>query len=275
MDTNSKVDHLKRGLSKRKSALIAFSGGVDSSLLLYFAKKNITGKVLAVTCISPLFKAMEIENSKKIAQELNADQMIIEINELKNPDIIKNDKLRCYYCKKDLFLRLKEIAEKENIEDVFDGSNYDDLNDYRPGMLAIKELEIKSPLLEAGLTKKEIRQIIRREGLSFWDMEALACLGSRFPYGKKLKKEALKRIDEAEDFLMDLGLRKVRVRHYGNMAKIEMDPEDILKAVVLKEKIISFLKKKGYSHIAIDLEGYRMGSLNNGLKLKGEKIDQY
>ncbi len=270
MDTNKKVEYLKRKLSKTKSALIAYSGGVDSSLLLYFAKKQIKGKVLAVTCISPLYKAIEIVNSKKIAKELCADHRIIHVNELKNPDIIKNDKRRCYYCKKDLFSRLKEIANNENFEEIFDGSNYDDIDDYRPGMDAIKELDIKSPLLEAGLTKKEIRHIIRQEGLSFWDMEALACLGSRFPYGTKLKKEALRRIDEAEDFLIGLGFRKVRVRHYENMAKIEVDPQDILKAAVLREKITDFFKNKGYSHISLDLEGYRMGSLNNDLKPRGK-----
>jgi pyridinium-3,5-biscarboxylic acid mononucleotide sulfurtransferase len=263
METAKKIEIIKREMEKARSALIAFSGGVDSSLLLHFALKYVAGEVLAVTCVSPLYKSREIEKSKRIAKELGSRHLLVHINELKDPEIVKNDRLRCYYCKKNLFTRLKEIAGKEGLQRVFDGSNHDDTKDYRPGLKALKELGIKSPLLEAGLTKDEIRTLIKKEGLSFGDMESLACLGSRFPYGTSLKKETLKKIDESEDFLIDLGFRNVRVRHYNEMAKIELNQQDIIKAVRARHKITEYFKKKGYTQISVDLEGYRMGSLNN------------
>ncbi|MCP2519493.1 ATP-dependent sacrificial sulfur transferase LarE [Candidatus Aminicenantes bacterium AC-335-B20] len=261
---NSKLSELKKILSEMGSVLIAYSGGVDSTFLLKVAKEVLGKNVLAVTAQSETYPQDEIEEAKKLAKEIGVRHIIIETEELKNPEFSKNPPERCYYCKKELFSKLKEIAEKEGIKFIVDGSNYDDLKDFRPGMKAGIEYGIRSPLKEAGLTKKEIRHLSRELGLKTWDKPQLACLASRFPPYTEINPIDLKRVGEAEKFLKNLGLKQIRVRHHYPIARLEFSLEDF--PIILdsgkRELIVNKLKELGYLYVTLDLEGYKTGSLN-------------
>ena len=264
----NKLKRLQQILIKMDSVLVAYSGGVDSSLLLKVAGSVLPGNVLAVTAKSPTYPDDEINQAKKIAKGLRVKHLIIKTNEFKDPNFLKNPTNRCYFCKKELFDKLTRIAKKNRINFVADGSNLDDDKDYRPGSQAIEELRVRSPLKEAKLTKGDIRNISRHLRLSTWDKPAFACLASRFPYRQRINRKNLGKVQQAEKVLKNIGIKQVRVRHHNSIARIEVLEAQIPAIVRQRKKIVERLKKIGYKYICIDLQGYRTGSLNETLKLK-------
>lgn len=263
----TKLKKLERILKKMQKILIAFSGGVDSTFLLKVAHSVLGKNVYAVTATSPSFASRELKQAKAFARLLGVNFQIIITDELKTDKYTSNPPDRCYYCKKELFFKLLEIAQFHNIPWVADGSNKDDAHDHRPGMLAIKELGIRQPLFEAGLYKDEIRLLSKKLKLPTWDKPACACLASRLPYGESITVEKLQQIERAENFLKDLGFSQVRVRHCQNTARIEVLPEEMRNFFKqnLHLKVTKKLKKLGYHYVTLDLQGYRSGSMNEVL----------
>jgi len=248
--------------------VVAYSGGVDSTLLLKAAKESLGEKhVLAVTALSPLFPDRELAGAKRMAQEMGVKHILIESNELEIDGFSKNPSNRCYFCKKELFEEMQNLARKEAISFVVEGSTLDDEKDHRPGRRAIQELGIRSPLQEARFTKEDVRELSRTLGLPTWDKPSFACLASRFPYGEEITPEGLRMVDEAENFLFSLGFKQVRVRHYQSLARIEVYPEEMSRLMngSLREKVVNCLKKIGYRYVTLDLQGFRSGSMNEVL----------
>ncbi len=265
----NKIKKLKQILERLGKVVIAFSGGVDSSFLLKAAKDALADdNVLAVTAVSETYTGSELKQARRFAKKLGVKHKIIFTKELKNKNFTKNPVDRCYYCKKELFGKLAEIVKKEGFNYALDASNTDDARDYRPGSKAKKEFGIRSPLMEAGFSKDDIRRYSKRLKLETADMPSMACLASRFPYGEKINKKALKKIEAAEDFIKRQGISQVRVRCHDNIARIEVEKENI-KIFVNKricDKITKRLRQLGFKYITLDLEGYRTGSLNEELK---------
>jgi len=228
----------------------------------------VDDKVVAVTASSLTYTSYEIENARKMTKGLEVKHLIIKTNELSNLKFAKNSQDRCYWCKRELFLKLATLAKKYKLNYVLDGSNYDDQKDFRPGMKAANEFGVRSPLKEVGLTKEETRSLSKRCGLPTWNKPSFACLASRFPYGMKITKENLTKVDKAERFLRKFGIAQVRVRHHDKLARIEVQKEDIPKLLEekLRRQVLSCFKKLGYSYVTVDLEGYRSGSMNEALK---------
>jgi uncharacterized protein len=267
-EIETKTKKLKEIFQSMEKVLVAFSGGVDSTLLLKVAQDTLGDKnVFAVTARSPLYPERELAGVKKLVQTLGARHRLIESNELEIPGFSENPPNRCYYCKEKLFRELLEIAKEESIPFIVEGSTLDDDMDHRPGRMAIQELGIRSPLKEAMFTKIEVRELSKELGLSTWDKPSFACLASRFPYGEEITEQGLRMVDEAEDFLFGLGFKQVRVRHYGNLARIEILNEEMSRLMnsSLREKVVSHLKEIGYRYITLDLQGFRSGSMNEVL----------
>jgi uncharacterized protein len=262
---DGKLSRLKALLKEMESVLVAFSGGVDSTLLLKVAQEELGEKVLAVTAVSQLTSRLEKEDAVEMARFIGAAHLEVDSDDLADPEFAANPRDKCYHCKKRRFGLLKEMARERGFKVVADGTNRDDFGDYRPGLKAIRELGIRSPLSEAGFGKEAIRQLSRQLGLPTWDKPSFACLASRVPYGYGITAEMLKQIDEGEIYLRSLGIcRQVRVRHHGAVARLEVDPRDIGRFMEeeIRNRITDFFKKLGYQFVALDLEGYAMGSLN-------------
>ncbi|WP_160671956.1 ATP-dependent sacrificial sulfur transferase LarE [Clostridium sp. C8-1-8] len=267
-----KFQLLKDIIKEKGSAAVAFSGGVDSTFLVKVAYEVLGDKVIAVTATSSTYPERELKEAIKYAKDMGVKHLIISSEELDIEGFASNPKNRCYYCKKELFTKIKEVAKENVVEYVFDGSNLDDNGDYRPGMQAAKELKVISPLKLAGLTKNDIRELSKELGLPTWDKPSFACLSSRFPYGHKITMPKLKMVDQAEQFLLDMGIRQVRVRHHGEIARIEVSPEERKQFfdIEVMNKIGERFKEIGFTYVTLDMLGYRTGSMNEVLK-KEEK----
>lgn len=259
----SKLGCLKQFIAKEKSAVIAFSGGVDSSLLAKVASDVLSDSALAITVDSMFVPRKEIKQAKQIARDICIRHRIIEIPELP-ADILDNDKLRCYKCKKRIFSLLLEVAAQERMNVLFDGSNVDDLSDYRPGMKALQELDVKSPLLECGFTKQDIRNASKQLGLSSWNHPSLACLASRIPYDNRITSSDLSKVEKAEAYLHQLGINQLRVRCHNNLARIEVSKEERSRFfhVDVMDQINTEFKSLGFKYVSLDLEGYKTGKMN-------------
>lgn len=249
--------------------VVAFSGGADSTFLVFVAHEVLGKNVLAVTAVSETYSKKELAEARSFAKAIGLRHSIIHTRELANPEFQKNFPERCYLCKKELFSKLRRMAQKYRFTYVADAANVDDSSDYRPGLKAGRELHVRHPLQEAGLTKEEIRILSHRFHLPTWNKPALACLASRIPYGTGITKTILVRVNRAEDFLRTLISAQLRVRDYGIMARLEIAGERETAHVLKKRKeIVRFFKKLGYHYVTLDLQGYRMGSMNEVLKLK-------
>lgn len=250
-------------LKKMRSALLAYSGGVDSTFLLSSAKKAGI-RIKAVTAFSETMARKDFLSACELAKLLDVEHEVIRTEEMNNLDFIKNTRDRCFYCKDELFSRLQQIAYKEGYDFVIDGSNADDSKDWRPGMKAAMKYGVRSPLLEAGLSKEDIRQLSRQMGLPTWSKPSSPCLSSRFPYGMTITLDALRKVEKAEDLLKDLGFTELRVRYYGDTARIELRTDEIERILDkrIRNKVIEQFKKIGFKYISLDLEGFRSGRLN-------------
>ena len=273
LNVEENLEQLKKTLREMGTVLIAYSGGVDSSFLAVTAHEVLGQNSLAVFASSPVAPPMEKEAAESLAHQFGLRFRIIESNEMANPDFVANPPERCYYCKRELFSELKPIALAEGLKWVADGTNADDLSDYRPGRKASAEAGIRSPLLEVGLTKAEIRQLSHAQGLPTWDRPASPCLASRIPYGIPVTAETLNKIAQGEKYLHNLGLRQVRLRHHGDIARIELDQPDMAKIIKtdIRQGIIEHFKALGYKYVTLDLTGYRTGSLNEVLGIANQE----
>ncbi|MFZ1954250.1 MAG: ATP-dependent sacrificial sulfur transferase LarE [Desulfobacterales bacterium] len=263
-----KYEKLKTLLAGMQRVLIAFSGGVDSTLLLKVAVDVLNENALAATAVSDTTSRHERRDAEHLAEQMGVHHLMVESQELEMPEFIKNPVDKCYICKKHRFSAIKSLADKHGCLYVLDGGNLDDQRDFRPGIRALEELDVRSPLFEAEMTKSNIRRLSQQLGLPTWNKPSFACLASRIPYHQRITPEKLHQVDVGEDFLRELDFSpQLRVRHYGDTARLEIAPDDIQKLVSadLRDRIVDYFKGLGFAFVTLDLEGYTMGSLNRVL----------
>lgn len=265
-----KLRSLQRLITELESVVVAFSGGVDSSFMLKVAHDCLGPRAVAVTAISPSLPSGELEEARAVAVHIGARHEVIASHEAEDSRYLANTPARCYFCKNEVYTQLRAWAEEHGFRQVIDGLNMDDLSDRRPGRQAAIEQGVRSPLVEAFLYKSEIRELSRRIELPTWDKPAMACLSSRIPYGRVITVEDLGRLDKAEIVLRRLGVRQVRVRHHGDVARLEVESGDLELVLSHRQEIVAALGRLGYTYVALDLEGYRSGSLNVSPKRWGK-----
>ena len=268
MTLEQKTEKIKSLIQEMDSVLVAFSGGVDSTLVLALAHDVLGEKALAVTAQSASMPDREMKACHQLAKEIGVKHLVVKTEEMSNPNYRANPANRCYHCKTELYSSLKKVAQQENILNILNGTNTDDLGDYRPGLDSAREQGVRSPLVEAGFNKQEVRELSRMMKLSIWNKPAMACLSSRIPYGQPVTLEKLAMIEQAEDLLLSLGFTQVRVRHLGTLARIELDKNEMPRYQndkSVQKAVEEKLRALGFNSVVLDPEGYRMGSLNSAL----------
>lgn len=266
--TAAKYEELRRIVGEMESALVAYSAGVDSTLVLKVAHDMLGVRAIAATGLSDTYPEEEMAEARALAAEIGAEHIHVNTMELTDPRYASNNSQRCFFCKTELYSKLSQVAQERGLQWMLDGTNADDLGDHRPGLRAARHWNVRSPLVEAGLRKKEIREISAELGLRTWDKPAFACLSSRFLYGDPITVEKLQQVAKAERALRGMGFRGFRVRHHDSVARIELPVEDLPRALELREEITEAMIAAGYAYAAIDLGGYRAGNLNALLKPK-------
>ena len=265
----AKYDGLVRILAELRKVIVTFSGGVDSTFLARAAKEALGDRALLVTADSETYPASELEEAKRLANHLGMRHLVIETRELDNPEYARNSPNRCFFCKEELFTKLRPIAEGEGMANLIYGATMDDLSDHRPGMEAAGRMGARAPLIEAEFWKAEIRELSREFGLPTWDKPSSACLSSRFQYGDAITAEKLRQVGAAEAFMRNLGFRQFRVRHHDRLARLEISPEEIGRVWEdgIRESIVARFNELGYLYVTVDLQGFRSGSANDALRL--------
>jgi len=266
---NKKLKLLNEILSEMESAVVAYSGGIDSTLLLKVAYNCLGDKSVGATAVSPSVPKAEIEEAKILAKDIGVKHVLLESFEMEDSNYTANNENRCYFCKTNSYDEILKFAERENVQFVLDGTNADDVDDFRPGRKAAKEKGVRSPLQETGFSKADIRELAKELGLPNWDKPAAACLSSRIPYGTPVTEENLSQVEQAEIVLKDLGFQQLRVRHHDNVARIEVELAEFEQVINQRENVVQSLKSIGYKYVTLDLSGFRSGSMNEVLQENG------